>query len=59
MLLTNCEDVLCIDELQFGFKRNIAYLQAVLTLLTVMEYFTSRDSTVLLLLWIYPRHYTV
>lgn len=46
VLLTNCEDVLCTAELHFGFKRNTGCLKAVLTLRTVMKYFTSKGSTV-------------
>jgi len=46
VLLSNCEEFLATDNLQFGFKRFVGCLQAVLTLRSVMDYFISRGSGV-------------
>lgn len=44
VLLAKCVDYL--DDLQFGFKRATGCFHAVFTLRTVVDYFTSRGSTV-------------
>jgi len=46
VLLSNCEEFLATDSLQFGFKRYAGCPQAVFTLRSVIDYFISRGSGV-------------
>ena len=46
ILLNKCDDYLLTDDLQFGFKKSVGCPQAVFTLRTVVQYFTSRGSTI-------------
>jgi len=46
VLLSNCEEFLATDSLQFGFKRYVGCAKAVFTLRSVTGYFISRGSGV-------------